>query len=114
MGTSFMKIAGSLNLTRAKESNLTGNMDTDKTTLEDLSIFNQEEFSVFNKLDFTITSNGKLRLQKILSTPLKTIREINGIQETLKLILQLEQQWPKQISNGSIKVVEAFFESTID
>ena len=34
-------------------------METDKTTLNDLSIFNHdEEFSIFNKLNFTRTVGG--------------------------------------------------------
>lgn len=90
-------------------------MEIDKTTLNDLSIFNNdEEFSVFNKLNYTLTSNGKEQLRQNLSVPLKSIEAIEGIQQTLKQIIELEDQWPKQISNGTIKVIERFYESTFD
>ncbi|MBS1743456.1 MAG: DNA mismatch repair protein MutS [Bacteroidetes bacterium] len=90
-------------------------MEIDKTTLNDLSIFNsEEEFSVFSKLNYTVTSNGKDQLIRNLSRPLPSIEAIKGIQQTLQQILLQEKDWPGQISNGTIKVVETFYESTID
>ena len=90
-------------------------MEIDKTTLDDLAIFNnEEEFSVFNKLNLTLTSNGKDQLKKNLITPLNNIEAIQGIQQTLRLIIQKEQQWPARITNGTIKVVERFYETNID
>ena len=90
-------------------------MEIDKTTLTDLAIFNaEEEFSIFNYLDQTLTSNGKEQLRKTLRTPSNSIEDINGIQQTLQLILQKQQLWPKQISNGSIMVVERFYDANID
>lgn len=90
-------------------------MEIDKTTLSDLSIFNnEEEFSIFNKINFTITSNGKDQLLRNLARPLNGIETIHGVQETLKLIIKQEKDWPAQISNGTIKVIETFYESSID
>ena len=90
-------------------------MEIDKTTLNDLSIFNtEEEFSIFNYLDQTLTINGKQQLKKNLSTPLTSIETITGIQDTLQLIIQMHDRWPKQISNGSIMVIEKFYDSNID
>ena len=90
-------------------------MEIDKTTLNDLSIFNvEEEFSVFNYLNQTFTSNGKEQLKRNLGTPLNSIEAINGVQQTLQLILQKHDQWPKRISNGSILVIERFYDSNID
>jgi len=90
-------------------------MEIDKTTLNDLAIFNaDEEFSIFNYLDQTLTSNGKEQLRRTLRTPLNSIEDITGIQHTLQLILEKQQLWPKQISNGSIMVVERFYEANID
>lgn len=90
-------------------------MEIDKTTLNDLSIFNQEEsFSIFNKLNHSITSNGREQLQRNLLQPLTTIEAIEGIQRTLQLIAAKESDWPMQISNGTIKVIERFYESQID
>ena len=90
-------------------------MEIDKTTLSDLAIFNsEEEFSIFHYVDQTLTSNGKEQLRRTLLSPLRTLEEINGIQQTLQIILQKQDQWPRQISNGSIMVVERFYDSNID
>ncbi len=90
-------------------------MEIDKTTLNDLSIFNsEEEFAIFNYLDQTLTSNGKEQLRKNLSQPLNSIEEISGIQQTLQLIINRQDRWPKQISNGTIMLVERFYDANID
>lgn len=88
-------------------------METDKTTLIDLSIFN-EEFSVFNKLNLTRTTGGREKLRKIFSTSLKDIRAIEEVQKTLQLILEKKEQWPLIISNGSVLMIYKYYESTID
>lgn len=90
-------------------------MEIDAITLQDLSIFNtEEEFSIFNKLNFTTTIRGKEQFRHNLSSPLKGIEAISAIQETVKLILSKADHWPSQISNGTIMVMENFFESSID
>ena len=90
-------------------------MEIDKTTLNDLSIFNtEEEFSVFHKLNLCGTIQGREQLRANFSTPLHSIEEILGIQETLKLFILKPTQWPRQISNGTIMVVEKYYEATID
>lgn len=90
-------------------------METDKTTLADLSIFNtEEEISVFNKLNLTRTTNGSEQLRINFSTALRTIEEIQGVQETIRLIGKEQQHWPLQISNGTIMVVEKFYETSMD
>ncbi len=90
-------------------------MEIDKTTLTDLSIFDkEEEFSVFNKLNLTRTINGREQLRFNFNTPLKSIEEIKGIQQTIRLIESRLEQWPMQISNGTIMVVEKFYETVID
>ncbi len=89
-------------------------MDIDKTTLADLSMFrNGDDESVFDKLDFCSTSHGSEQLRINFSTALKTKEDIVAIQQTLQLIIKYQQQWPKQISNGTIMVVEKFFDSNI-
>lgn len=90
-------------------------MEVDKTTLDDLSIFNsEEEFSVLHKLDLTLTSNGRNQLYRSISVPMKDINTIQGIQTTLQLIGTQLGQWPSRISNGTIKVVEGFYETGFD
>jgi DNA mismatch repair protein MutS len=90
-------------------------METDKTTLTDLAILDTgDDFSVFNKLNYCITSGGRQRLLANFNTPLKTIEAIQGIQHTLQCIIEKEQYWPSQISNGGVMVIEKFFTATID
>lgn len=90
-------------------------MEIDAITLQDLSIFNsEEEFSIFNKLNFTTTIRGKEQFRHNLISPLKDLKAICAVQETVKLILSKSEEWPSQISNGTIMVIESFFESSID
>ena len=90
-------------------------METDKTTLADLSVFSaEEEFSVFTKLDLTRTSQGREQLRFNFGNALQSIEEIQGVQDTIRLILHQQQHWPMQISNGTIMVIERFYDATID
>lgn len=90
-------------------------MQTDKTTLNDLSIFNhEEEFSVFNKLNLTRTTGGREKLRRIFQHSLDDIQSIRDVQRTLQLILAKEAEWPPLISNGSILMIHKFYETAID
>lgn len=90
-------------------------METDKTTLNDLSIFNhEEEFSVFNKLNLTKTVGGREKLRQIFNRSLNSIEEIKNVQRTLQLISEHEAEWPLLISNGSIMMIHKFYETAID
>ena len=90
-------------------------METDKTTLNDLSIFNNEdEFSVFNKLNLTRTIGGREKLRYIFNHSLDNIESIKDVQKTLQLIVEKQEQWPLSVSNGSVLMIYKFYESTID
>ncbi len=90
-------------------------METDKTTLNDLSIFHhEEEFSVFSKLNLTRTVGGREKLRQIFSKSLNDIESIKNVQKTLQLILEKQSQWPVSISNGSILMIHKFYETSID
>jgi len=90
-------------------------MEADKTTLKDLNIFVADENqSVLNRIDFAQTSNGRAQLQKNLATPLIGINAIKEIQDTIRIIQSKKNKWPKQISNGTIMVVERFYGTAID
>ncbi len=90
-------------------------METDKTTQADLSVFSpEEEFSVFNKLNLTRTRHGREQLRFNFSNTLNSIEEIRGVQRTIRLIGQEQQYWPMQISNGTIMVIDRFYDTTID
>ncbi|MEP6594395.1 MAG: DNA mismatch repair protein MutS [Ginsengibacter sp.] len=90
-------------------------MDIDKTTLNDLSVFDHDdEYSIFQKLDFTSTVGGRESLKYIFSKTLNSIEEVNGIQQTLMLIIKNKSSWPDTISNGTMMVIQKFYESNID
>ncbi len=90
-------------------------METDKTTLRDLSIFNHEiEFSVFSKLNLTRTTGGREKLRHVFSNSLTDIESIQNVQKTLQLIIGKHDQWPLFISNGSVMMIYKFYESSID
>lgn len=90
-------------------------METDKTTLNDLSIFDHDEdSSVFSKLDFTRTVGGREKLKQIFNKSLHDITSIKEVQKTLQLIIAKEGEWPLSISNGSIMMIHKFYETSID
>ena len=90
-------------------------MEIDNTTYEDLSLFNkEEEFSIFHKLDFTRTRGGKDVLLEYFNHPFSTAGPIRATQQILALILSKMGEWPTTISNGTIMVMERFYETQID
>jgi DNA mismatch repair protein MutS len=90
-------------------------MDIDKTTYEDLSIFNkEEEFSIFHKLNFTGTNEGRDRLWEYFNHPFSDREHIKETQKILSLILQKVDEWPQTITNGTLMVIEKFYETSID
>ncbi len=87
----------------------------DKTTLYDLAIFDyNEEQSVLHHINFCKTVNGKLWLEYYLRTTLSSIKEIEDRQLLLQRIIQVHSYWPEIISNGSILMIEKFYESQLD
>lgn len=91
-------------------------MHADKTTIYDLSIFNykDEQQSVFQHLDFTRTFGGKEWLKFYVNTPLSAIKEIHERQQTLKCILKVIDTWPIIITNGTIMVLQKFYETPVE
>jgi DNA mismatch repair protein MutS len=90
-------------------------MQADKTTVHDLSIFHhEEEQSVFHHLDFTTTIGGKHWFRHLLAHPHANLTKIHETQQTLKLIIEKEDKWPSIISNGTVMVVQKYFDSQID
>jgi DNA mismatch repair protein MutS len=90
-------------------------MQIDNTTFSDLSIFHQEEeSSIFHKLNFTQTIGGKEWLARFFSEPLAELKKITEVQQILQCINANEIQWPQTITNGTVMVIEKFYESPID
>lgn len=87
----------------------------DKTTLYDLSIFDHnEEQSLLHHINFCKTTNGRFWLEHYLKTSLSSIKEINERQQLLQRIISVHAQWPEIISNGSVLMIEKFYDTPIE
>ena len=90
-------------------------MQIDNTTFNDLSIFHKdEESSIFHRINFTQTIGGKDWLARFFGEPLSEIKKITEIQQILQCIAAGEHKWPATITNGTIMVIEKFYESPVD
>lgn len=87
----------------------------DNTTYKDLSIFQgEDELSVFSKLNFTNTVEGKEQLLKFFRNPLKELKDIQNVQNIVRKVGTVIDEWPTQISNGTIMVMVKLFEANLD
>jgi DNA mismatch repair ATPase MutS len=90
-------------------------MQVDKTTLADLSIFHSdEEQSVFHHLNHTQTNEGREYLRYLLAHPLPSVAEIHDTQQTIQQLMLVAKDWPITVTNGTIMVMERFYESHIN
>src|SRR5580698_6220367 len=90
-------------------------MQIDKTPYDDLSVFTrEEESSIFQKLNFTRTRGGKDWLLEYFNNPFSNLKLINETQKIITLIIEHEADWPLTISNGTLMVMEKFYETAID
>jgi len=90
-------------------------MQIDKITYEDLSIFNDDEdSSIFHKLNFTRTTGGRERLFQFFNHPFSDLKHITDTQKILSIILKNISDWPVAISNGTVMVIERFYETALD
>jgi DNA mismatch repair protein MutS len=91
-------------------------MIIDKVTYNDLSIFvgDEEQASVFEMLNLTETIGGKEQLQALLQAPLQTIEAIKNRQETLIFLEKNLANWPTNITNGTVLMVEKFYATAVD
>ncbi len=90
-------------------------MEIDNTTYEDLSLFSRhEEYSLFHKLNFTRTQSGRDLLQELFVNPLDKLEDIQATQRVLRRILERLDEWPPTVSNGTIMVMDKFYETAID
>lgn len=87
-------------------------MLNDKTTLKDLSVFAADaNESVFGLLDHTTTQEGRDMLRKHILHPPDSFEQLQEVQDTIKFWTQHAQAWPAIISNGTLVMLEKFFES---
>jgi len=87
-------------------------MQSDKTTLKDLSIFTADNSGgVFALIDHTTTQAGRDELRKIIYQPPGSFEGLQRLQDTIKFWYINPDEWPSVISNGTIVMLEKFFES---
>ena len=85
-------------------------MEIDKVTYYDLSILNnEEEYSLLSRINFCKTAGGADRLQYLLTHPLRSEKEIKQTQEAIRQLQMMLQQWPSEITNGTLLVLEKFY-----
>ena len=90
-------------------------MELDNTTYKDLSVFqHEEEFSIFHRLCFTRTSQGRDWLIKYFSNPFSDLKPIIDTQKILRSIITHIDNWPNEISNGTLMVIEKFYDGNVD
>ena len=90
-------------------------MQIDKTSFSDISIFHQEEeFSIFHKLNFTKTVGGREWLRKFFSEPHDSVKKIVGTQKVIRTFMEHVSNWPNDISNGTVLVMDKFLDYALD
>ncbi len=90
-------------------------MHLDTTTYNDISVFHQEEeFSIFHKLNFTRTVYGKDWLRRFFSEPHHDLNKILGTQTIIRTLSEHLNDWPVDISNGTLLVIEKFLDYNLD
>ena len=90
-------------------------MHLDATTYNDISVFHQEEeFSIFHKLNFTRTVYGKEWLRHFFSEPHHDLKRILGTQKIIRTLNEHLSDWPNEITNGTLLVVEKYLDYNVD
>jgi DNA mismatch repair protein MutS len=90
-------------------------MQIDKISFNDISIFHQEEeFSIFHKLNFTRTVGGKEWLRRFFTEPHNDLKRIIGTQNIIKTLLEHLDEWPAEITNGTIIMIDKFLDYNLD
>jgi DNA mismatch repair ATPase MutS len=90
-------------------------MQIDKTSFNDISIFHQEEeYSIFHKLNFTKTVGGKEWLRRFFSEPHSDLKRILGTQTIIKSLLEHLDEWPTEITNGTVIMMDKFLDYNLD
>lgn len=90
-------------------------MQIDNITFNDISVFHQEEeFSIFQKLNFTRTIGGREWLRKFFNEPFNDLNKIKGTQRVIRTFMEHVNNWPTDISNGTILVMDKFMDYSLD
>jgi len=83
-------------------------MKIDKKTLEDLSIIDKNG-GVLQLLDHCLTSGGSQLLRQNVQLPINEFDELLDTQQAVRDSMPLADQWPVELNNGMVLMVEKFF-----
>jgi DNA mismatch repair protein MutS len=90
-------------------------MQIDRTSFNDIAIFHtEEEFSIFHKLNFTRTIGGKEWLRKFFTDPHDDLKKIIGTQKVIRTFMEHVKDWPDDITNGTVLVMDKFLDYPLD
>jgi DNA mismatch repair protein MutS len=86
-------------------------MQNDKITLKDLSILTGGDAGIFHLLDHTTTLAGRDFLRRHIQYPPSGFEELVGLQDAIRFFAAHPDAWTSIISNGTLVLLEKFFES---
>lgn len=86
-------------------------MQNDKTTLKDLSFMPGGSGGLFELIDHTLTQMGRDALRKMVLSPPENFDELARVQEVVKFMTDRVAFLPPVISNGTLVMLESFFEA---
>ena len=87
-------------------------MQNDKTTLKDLSIFTSDgSGGVFALIDRATTQAGREALRRHIQHPPDSAGHLADVQAVVKYWAANAHEWPQEISNGTLVMLEKFFDS---
>lgn len=88
-------------------------MVIDKNTLRDLSIFADEGTTdVFSLIDRTLTQAGREVLKNYFVHPPENMAALQDLQQVVKFWYNYSEKFPVCITNGTMVMLEQFFESS--
>lgn len=89
-------------------------MDIDSATLYDLNIFGRvEEDSILHLLNYTRTNGGKECLKRLFYQPFGKAEQIAEAQQIIKLFIEALPHFHEIITNGTMMVLDKYFESPV-
>ncbi len=87
-------------------------MRNDQTTFNDLYIFpSKGNDGVIGLLDRTTTAEGRTNLYKYVKHPPDNFEQLSAAQKHIKFWVKHAERWPKVITNGTLVMLEKFFEA---
>lgn len=86
-------------------------MQNDKTTLKDLSILTSGETGIFDLVDHTTTHAGRDMLLRHIMHPPDNYEKLIEVQQAVRFWSAHIGLWPKTVLNGTLVMLDKFFES---